>query len=157
MNIKGKSANPYSFFKYTEIEKHLTELINKECSFYVMEKFIEFGLPPAAAFSAEVEKLYTDACAADASFKKQLDNLKKYFGYLVGQALETKGYITQTDQYGRTIRGKVKGNKFFKTATKFVKTDMSLYYKKPKDNPFMKAAGVAEIGDIDPDTIIYDK
>lgn len=158
--MKNQSRNPYSFFKDTEIESNLTAIIYKECSFYIMEKFIEFGIPPSAAFSSEVEKVYNDAYAKDPSFKKRLENFKRYFGYLVGKFLETEGYITLTDEHGRTMRGKVKGNKFFKTGTKFIKTDMKLYKTGTKENPFMKAAGVAEIGDMPNDsldTIIYDK
>jgi hypothetical protein len=156
MKAKIHSSNPYSYFKYSEIEKELIQLIDNKCSFEIMERFIEYGLPPVAAFSKDVEAIYQKHCLKNPSLKSRLEILKRYFGFLVGKKLESSGYIKEKDEHGGVNRGKIKGNKFFKMGTKFTKVSGNSLQK--EENPFSKISGIASIGDLTDDelnSIVY--
>lgn len=149
--MKNQSSNPYKTFKFTEVEQKLTELLNDNSSIKVMEKFVEYGIPPVGAFSKEAEEIYNDACTKTPSLKNRQHDFNKFVGYMVGQEMEKRGYKKTGS------RGKVKG-KFFKTGTKFIKGSEGKVTKENSESPFSKLAGIVKIGNMsneEMDNVIY--
>ena len=150
--MKKQSSNPYKFFQYTEIEEKVNELIENKYSTKVMEKFVEYGIPPVGAVTKEAEELYTLLCDKNPSLRNRQHDYNKFVGYLVGQKLEKLGYQKTGS------RGKIKG-KFFKTGTKFMKSPEGKVSKEAVENPFSKLAGIVKIGNMsneEIDNVIYE-
>lgn len=149
--MKKQSENPYKFFKYTDLEKELNNLISQESSIKVMEKFVEYGIPPVGALAKEAEDIYISKCEINPSLNNKQHEFNKFFGYLVGQELEKRGYRKTGS------RGKVKG-RFFKTGTKFTKIHERKNVIAESENPFSKIAGIVKIGDMsneEIDNVVY--
>ncbi|CAN5595581.1 hypothetical protein BH10BAC5_BH10BAC5_28120 [soil metagenome] len=142
--MDNQSTNPYKKFKNSKTELELTKLLKAPYSLLIMEKFVEYGIPPVGALSKEAEEIYNSIYKTNSYLKTSQHEFNKYFGYLVGQELGKIGYKKSGS------RGKLK-SKFFKTGTKFIKNSQSKNYI--SESPFAKLAGIAKIGTMSNDEI----
>ncbi len=149
--MKNQSKNPYKYFEFSEIEQKLYDLLKDKSTIKVMEKLVEYGIPPVGAITKEAEEIYNDACTKTPSLKNRQHDFNKYFGYLVGQEMEKRGYKKTGS------RGKIKG-KFFRTGTKFIKSSEKKTEVNESVNPFSRLAGIVKIGKMsneELDNVIY--